>query len=291
MSAWPLERMRSRMARSVLDRVAGDVEWVDTSGEPWLPEESPVRQVHANAAMLVGGVRALLLQSLHPAAMQAVEDYSGYRSDPWERFRRIVGFMYATTFGSRDQATDRIDHVRRIHDQVTGVMPDGTPYQASDPDLLMWIHVAEVDSILTVNHAYATTQLSAAEANQYVADMAITGEALGVIAAPRTVEQLHVRLAEFRPALRGTPPARTASRVLLGDPPISGIARGIYRVLAAGGVATLPVWARYELGLPTVPVIDRLLLQPAARTLLVNIDQALAPVFQRWLGGAPTSHD
>jgi uncharacterized protein (DUF2236 family) len=104
--------------------------------------------VHANAAMLVGGVRALLLQSLHPVAMQAVEDHSGYRSDPWERFRRIVGVMYATTFGSHGQATDRIDHVRQTHDQVTGVMPHGTPYHASDPGLLMWIHVAEVESIL-----------------------------------------------------------------------------------------------------------------------------------------------
>lgn len=97
--------------------------------------------------------------------------------------------LYATTSGSkRPQATERIDNVRRIHDQVTGVMPDGTPYRASDPDLLMWIHVAEVDSILTVNHAYATTHLSAAEADPYIADVAITGEAVGVIAAPRTVD-------------------------------------------------------------------------------------------------------
>lgn len=279
--------MRSRLARSVLDRVAGDVEWVDNSGEPWLPVESPVRQVHANAAMLVGGVRALLLQSLHPVAMQAVEDHSGYRDDPWERFRRIVSFMYATTFGSTKQATQRIQQVRRIHDQVTGVMPDGTRYRASDPDLLMWIHVAEVDSILTVHRAYARGRLSPAEADQYVADMAVTGEALGVIAAPRTVDQLHARLADFRPVLRGTPPARTASRVLLGDPPITGIARVGYRVLASGSVATLPVWARYELGLPTAPIIDRLLVQPTARTLLTNIDRAVAPVFQHWLGDSP----
>lgn len=145
----PLQRLRSRLVREVTDRLAGDgppaVRTPD-AGPPWLPLDSPVRQVHADIAMLIGGLRALLLQSLHPVAMQAVSDHSGYRSDPWGRFQRTAGFIGATTYGSVDRAERQIELVRRIHRHVTGRMPDGRPYRADDPDLLMWIHVAQADS-------------------------------------------------------------------------------------------------------------------------------------------------
>jgi uncharacterized protein (DUF2236 family) len=164
--------------------------------------------------------------------------------------------------------------VRRIHDQVTGRMPDGTPYRADDPELLMWIHVAEADSFLAANKAFARDPLSASRVDRYLDDFARTAEALGVVDPPRTQDQLTRRLAGFRPLLRGSEPSQDAARLLLWDPPISGPARAGYRVLAAGAVATLPAWARSELGLPTVVIMDRVLLRPAARALMITLDRA-----------------
>jgi len=209
-------------------------------------------------------------------AMQAVSDHSGYRSDPWGRFQRTAGFIGATTYGSIDRAERQIELVRRIHRHVTGRMPDGSPYRADDPDLLMWIHVAQVDSFLTANEAFASDRLPPEKVDRYLADFARTAEALGVVDAPRSRAQLTDLLARFRPDLRGSEPAADAARMLLWDPPISGPARAGYRVLAAGAVAILPAWARSELGLPSAVIVDRLLFRPAAKALMITLDRAFA---------------
>lgn len=267
------------MVRAVTDRFAGDRTTavpVQDNGERWLPPDSPARRVHGDIAMLIGGIRALLLQSLHPVAMQAIVDHSGYRSDPWGRLQRTTAFITATTFGSDAQARGQIDLVRRIHDRVTGTMPDGTPYRAADPDLLMWVHIAEVDSFLAANRAYATDPLTGSDVDRYLADVAPTAEALGVVDAPRSEDRLRTLLASYRPVLRATPGALEAARMGLRDPPITGAARLGYGVLAAGAVATLPPWARSELRLPTSVIMDRALLRPSARALLITLDRAFA---------------
>lgn len=239
--------------------------------------------------MLIGGLRALLLQSLHPVAMQAVSDHSGFRTDPWGRFRRTAQFIGATTYGSVGRATERIDQVRLIHTRVTGRMPDGTPYAADDPRLLTWVHIAEVDSFLAANRAYANDPLTDSEADRYVADLAPTAEALGVIDPPRTEARLRDRLGAFRPELGGSEPARAAARMLLWDPPITGVARAGYRVVAAGALAILPAWARSELGVPSSVIMDRTVLRPVARTLMITLDRVFEAEAQRSAESAATA--
>jgi uncharacterized protein (DUF2236 family) len=96
--------------------------------------------------MFVGGVRALLLQSLHPLAMAGVAGHSGYRSDPWGRLARTSYFLAVTTFGPADDAQALVDRINEIHLRVRGRAIDGRPYAASDPHLLRWVHLAETDS-------------------------------------------------------------------------------------------------------------------------------------------------
>jgi uncharacterized protein (DUF2236 family) len=109
-------------------------------GPRWFACDSPIARVHADAAMFIGGIRALLLQSLHPAAMRAVSEHSGFRADMWERLARTSRFVAVTTFGAAEDAQVAVDAVRAIHERVTGTMPDGTRYAASDPHLLLWGH-------------------------------------------------------------------------------------------------------------------------------------------------------
>src|SRR3954469_5914022 len=100
-------------------------------GTRWFDDDRPIRRVHADASMFVGGLRALLLQSLHPQAMAAVAAHSGYRGDPWGRLARTSTFLATTTFGTEDDAARAVAVVRAVHERVRGVTADGLAYAAS----------------------------------------------------------------------------------------------------------------------------------------------------------------
>ncbi len=124
---------------SIFERVAGSEghqrrrEIHGPPGERWFAEGSPIRTVHGDSSMFIGGIRALLLQSLHPLAMAGVAGHSGYRGDPWGRLQRTSYFIAVTTFGRAADAQAAVSRVRAIHERVTGTAPDGRPYAASDP--------------------------------------------------------------------------------------------------------------------------------------------------------------
>lgn len=254
--------VRRQLAQALRSRVAGEdadaraaVIW-GSEGPRRFSAEDPVWRVHADAAMFPGGIRALLLQSLHPLAMAGVAGHSGYRGDPWGRLARTSEFLAVTTFGTIEHADRAIARVRGIHRRVNGTADDGTPYAASDPHLLRWVHIAEVDSFLTCFQAYAAEPLDDAEADTYVAQAAVVAEELGVVDAPRDVASLKQSLEDYRPELRATEACRDTARFLLLDPPLPLTARPGYGLLATGAVATLPGWARRELRLPPRGVWD-----------------------------------
>ena len=228
--------------------------------------------------MFIGGIRALLLQSLHPLAMAAMADHSDYRSDPWGRLQRTSHFVGITTFGRESDAREAIARVRAIHERVTGTAPDGRPYAASDPHLLTWVHLAEVDSFLAAHSQFGSSRLDQAERDGYVADMARIGAAIGVPDPPFTQGQLAERIVAYRPELAATPQSREAARFLLLQPPLSPLARAPYEVLAAAAVSLLPGWARVLLRLPRLPVTETLLVRPAGQAVVQAI---------RWATSAP----
>jgi uncharacterized protein (DUF2236 family) len=208
--------------------------------------------------MVPAGIRALLLQSLHPLAMAGVAAHSGYKGDAWGRLQRTSEFLATTTFGTVDDAERAIRRVRAIHRRVRGTAPDGRPYAASDPHLLRWVHVAEADSFLTAYQHYAASPLGDAEADRYVEQAALVAGLLGVEDAPTTVAGLRAAIESYRPELEGTPAAREAARFLLVSPPLPLAARPGYAALAAGAVSMLPWWARWPLRLPWLPVTEQL---------------------------------
>lgn len=144
---------RAALAHALLTRVAGPEpdEARDrihlTPGPRWFDPDSPIGRVHGDASMFVGGVRALLLQSLHPLVMTAVAEHSGYRQDPWGRLQNTATFIAATTFGTETAAERAIAIVKAVHKRVVGTMPDGTPYAAGDPHLLSWVHLGEAERL------------------------------------------------------------------------------------------------------------------------------------------------
>ena len=123
----------------------------------------------------------------------------------WGRLARTSRFLAVTTFGTADDAQQAVDVVRSIHERVTGTMDDGTPYAASDPHLLMWVHVAEVDSFLRAHQRYGRDPLDQAGRDEYVAQTAEVARRLGVVDPPTTEAELAAMLAAYRPELRGDP--------------------------------------------------------------------------------------
>jgi uncharacterized protein (DUF2236 family) len=182
-----------------------------------------------------------------------------------------------TTFGLATDAEAAVARVQRIHERVRGVAPDGRPYAASDPHLLRWVHVAEVDSFLRAYQYYGRSPLDAIEQDEYVTDTARIAKALGVPDPPLTVAQLRDQLTAYRPELQGTPEARAAARFMLIRSPLPLAARPAYTALAAAAVASLPVWARLPLRLPYLPLTEATVIRAAGSGIVRTIRWATAP--------------
>ncbi|MEU9084056.1 oxygenase MpaB family protein [Streptomyces sp. NPDC048357] len=286
---------RARLGEALFLRVAGPDGPATrdrihlTPGPRWFGPDHPVRRVHADAALFVGGISALLLQSLHPLAMAAVARHSAYREDPWGRLQSISTFLAFTTFGTADDAQRAVDRVIAVHRTVRGRAPGGEPYAATDPALLAWVHDAELSCFLRSHQQYGACPLSGPDQDAYVAGMALVGAALGVTDPPRTVAELAARIEEHRPRLRGTPEAREAARFILRHPPLPWALRLPYAALAAGAVVLLPDWARAELGLPRRLPLERWWVRPAARAAVRLVRWSLPPApVPAWAAGRPT---
>ncbi|WP_411073965.1 oxygenase MpaB family protein [Streptomyces sp. cmx-4-7] len=278
-----VDHLRERLGSELFRRVAGPsgertrARVHGTPGPRWFGPDRPIRTVHGDASMFVGGLTALLLQSLHPSAMAAVAAHSGFRGDPWGRLQRTSTFLAVTTFGTAEDARHAVERVRAVHERVRGTTSGGRPYRASDPHLLGWVHVAEVHSFLRAHLRYGASPLTLAGYDGYVADAARVAEELGAEDPPRNLAELSRRMEAYRDELGGTPEAREAARFLLRDPPIPRGARAPYALLAAGAVELLPPWALGELGLPPLPRPVRAAARTGGRLAIGGIRWAMSP--------------
>lgn len=247
------------------------------AGDPgWFGPDSVTWRVHADASMFVGGVRALILQTMHPLAMAGVDDHSGYRSDPLGRLSRTGAFIGRTTFGSSTMAEEAVAMVRRVHDHVVGNAPDGRAYDANDPELLTWVHAAEVGSFLAAYQRYGSRRLTDDEADRYLDEVAVVALALGAHEVPRSVEELRSYFRTVRPQLHAGRQARRTAR-WLAAPPLPVAARPPYAVILSAAVGLLPGSVRRDLLLWQPPLVDPLLVRPATTALLAALGWATDP--------------
>ncbi|MCX4804162.1 oxygenase MpaB family protein [Streptomyces sp. NPDC058682] len=283
--ATTVQRIRRHAGEAVFLRVAGpdgprNRARIHTAPGPrWFAPERPVRRVHGDASMFVGGLAALLLQSLHPLAMAAVAAHSGYRGDPWGRLHRTSTFLAVTTFGTSSDAEAAVARVREVHARIRGRTADGIPYRADDPELLTWVHIAEADCFLRAHQRYGRSPLDPAGCDAYLADTARVARALGADRPPESRHELALRMARYRPALRATAASRDTARFLLTDPPLPGAARLPYALLAAAAVDLLPPWAKAAVAaeVPAAARIPPLAARAGGRAVTRAIRWALPP--------------
>ncbi|WP_075180786.1 oxygenase MpaB family protein [Pantoea sp. 1.19] len=271
--------VRQRIERRVFSVNGLSLQEFDLSQPPGDPglygPDSVIWRVHGDfTSMLCGGISALLLQMRHPLALAGVWDHSRFRDDMLGRLRRTSQFIAVTTFGNTADAQTLIERVRQIHLRVSGQDRDGTPYAASDPDLLTWVHVAEAHAFLTAHLRYKNPRLSLHDQNQYYAEAARVAAALGARAIPETVTDVADYLQGMRPRLRYDDRTHEVTRILMNAPaPGSGPgARLATRAFLQAGIDLLPAWAQ-----PPAPYA----LSPLARRAVRAQVMALAAVL-RW---------
>jgi uncharacterized protein (DUF2236 family) len=234
-------------------------------------------RVSTDLASPVAGLRSLLMQALHPLAMAGVDQHSGWRRDPVGRLAATSAYLATVTFGERAVAEQAAARVRRIHDHVRGVdAVTGRRYAAGDPPLLLWVHAAQVDSVLVAGSLVGTA-LSAADSDRYVEEMMVAAELVGVPRPliPASVAELERYVASVRPGLSCTPAARESMAYLLDPPGLDEEIAGFWQDIRDAAIAALPEWARQMYGYSAPP------LSPGHRT---QIRQSLGVLDAMFLG-------
>lgn len=209
----------------------------------------------------VAGFRALYLQALHPQVMRGTWQNTAF-ADPreaWGRFLRTTEFVRVRTYGSAAEVERAGRRIRKVHASLTGIDTDGTSFRLDAPELLLWVHCAEVASYVDIARRCGMP-LSPGDIDDFVGQQRRGAAVVGLDPArvPSSAAALDAYYAEVRPVLRVTPEARTALLrsvnpavptaflpVKLVVPPLSMLA-----------FATLPRWARKMYGMPGSPVTD-----------------------------------
>jgi uncharacterized protein (DUF2236 family) len=233
---------------------------------------SAVWAVNGALPTLVAGIRALLLQTLHPGAMAGVHDWSRYNEDPLGRLDGTVRWVATTTFGDRRQATAASAFVSRLHERVTGTYTDAAgierSYAANDEELLRWVHDAFTEAFIGAHEIWGGPIPGGPDA--YVREWAQAGRLMGVANPPTSVAALRAEMSGFLSEAKVDERVVRAVR-FLRRPGLPGLTGMLYPLLFGGAVASLAPEYRTLLGLrrPWWPAITitRLLLAAATRTL------------------------
>lgn len=276
------ERLSVRFRRLLSGAPDGVPPWIEAiaaTDEPGLftPDDAPWT-VHAGFGTLVGGIRALLMQALHPGTLRGVADHSRYEQDALGRLSGTIRWLTVTTFGSHTAIANEASRVNRLHDRVTGTYEtnsgDSKSYRAADKDLLLWVHIAFMESFLVCHQWYSWEPIPGG-ADAYISQWSRSVKPLGLENAPQNQPELTAEIKKFLDANILRVDARTSDVVkFIKHPPLPWVAKGVYRLLFQAAVLSLEPVFREMLGLKAGP---RWLIQPLTRFTLRAIRVAIGP--------------
>jgi uncharacterized protein (DUF2236 family) len=218
-------------------------------------------QIMTEPVMWVAGLRALYLQALHPRVMRGTWQNSSLArpDEAWGRFTRTVNFVLVRTYGSTAEAERAGRRLRHVHAALRGVDSDGHEFRLDEPELLLWVHCAEVSSAADIARR-SGMRVSRAQLDAFVAEQLRSAELVGLSPAevPASMADLDEYYQEMRPRLHACPEAWQALRASFVPPlprrllPLRLVVPPL-NVLAFG---SLPRWARQLYGTPGLPGPD-----------------------------------
>ena len=274
------ENLSKRFRRLLSGAKDGTPPWLGVVAEGeelglFMPGDAPWI-VHADFATLVGGVRALLMQALHPGSLTGVAQHSRYEKDPLGRLSGTIRWLTVTTFGSVTAVQNEANRVNRMHTRVTGeyTTAEGQqiPYKAADPDLLLWVHVAFMDSFLRAHQNYSWREIPGG-ADEYVRLWSQSVAPLGLDRAPMSEAELFETLEYFDSKITVTETTREVI-AWIKNAPLPPLAKPVYRLLFHSALASLPPQYQERIGLKGYPLW---LLRPITRNLLRIMRFAIGP--------------
>lgn len=253
-----------------LDAVAGG----DDPGL-FLPSDAPW-VIHRDFSTLVGGIRALLLQAMHPGALAGVAQHSRYEEDPLGRLSGTIRWLTVTTFGSKEAVSQEANRVNRMHDRVSGtyIREKGqeVKYQASDKDLLLWVHIAFMDSFLRSHQLYSKAPIPGG-ADAYVRLWGKSVKPLGLDNVPKSEAELVQTLESYSNVLRCDEKSRSVIN-WIKNAPLPLVAKPIYHLLFQAALASLPSQIQQQIGMRSWPLW---ILRPMVTNLLAFLRFAIGP--------------
>ena len=271
---------RRRFVKLLSGSNDGNPPWLDVvanGDQPglYLPNDAPWI-VHRDFATLVGGIRALLVQALHPGSLTGVAQHSRYKDEPLGRLAGTIRWLTVTTFGSHDAVSGEASRVNRMHDRVKGKYDtnDGAnrSYQAADPDLLMWVHVAFMESFLRTHQFYSSAPIPGG-ADNYIAQWSKAVEPLGLTDVPMNEKELELVMGEFWPELRRD--AKTDSVIsFIKNPPLPAGTKPFYNLFFQAAVTSLPANYAELLDMKQAPVS---IIQPMTKSVLKGMRLGIGP--------------
>lgn len=221
----------------------------------YLPTDAPW-VAHSDLATLVGGIRALLMQALHPGSLAGVRNHSRYKDDPLGRLSGTIRWLTITTYGSHEAIANEAGRVNRMHDRVKGeyktAQGETTGYRAADPNLLRWVHIAFMDSFLRSHQTYSTRPLPGG-ADAYIRLWSKSVEPLGLTDVPMDEAELISTIARYRSELTVTDDTRETIQ-WIKNPPLPATSLPMYNLLFQSAVASMSAECREMTGLKSMPL-------------------------------------
>jgi uncharacterized protein (DUF2236 family) len=237
------------------------------AGDPGLIGPGSVSwEVNADVASVsIAGTAAIVLEILHPSVIAGVQDLSSYRDDPFRRARTTLGYVLGTTYGNTASATKLIQGVKRIHSRINGTRPDGTPYQALDPELIAWVHTCIPWMIMRTFERYKRP-LSPEERDAYLREQAVIGRMGGGQNVPESVAELDEFVATMRPKMAVNEQTREFFQFLLNAPFVPTVpGHLLHHFFVHAGMSIAPDWARRLTGYHHPDIVQRVYVEPFLR--------------------------
>ena len=248
----------------------------------FLPTDAPW-VIHADFGTLVGGIRALLMQALHPGSLTGVKNHSRYESDPLGRLAGTIRWLTVTTFGSKSAVLGEASRVNRLHERVRGQYQSGSgkivDYKATDTDLLLWVHIAFMESFLVAHQMYSAREIpkgkAATGADNYVSQWSVSVAPLGLTKCPMSKSELDESITQiYRDGLLCATEDTLRVVEFIKNPPLPAAAKPIYGLLFEAAVLSMRPEFSQMLGLRAKP---RWIIQPLTRWVLKTMRIAIGP--------------
>jgi uncharacterized protein (DUF2236 family) len=253
-------------------------QYTDPPGDAGLfGPDSVTWRVHGHPSAIIGGFSSLMLQALHPLVMAGVAEHSSYKEDPLGRLGRTASFVGGTTYGSTEVAEAMIATVKAVHRHVRGIAPDGRPYVATDPELVTWVHVAEMGSILWAHRRYHPRPVRGTDLDRYFEETAVVAEKLGGTGIPRSRAEVRDYFHDIRGELVADTQAIEALAFIMQPMGRDPVARGVSNVIIQASLDLLPAWARSLYGIRRPPGFDATVVRPAAFAFINALDALSGP--------------